>query len=129
MVVSAAVAHRIPAGWYRDRDDRSLRRWWDGAAWTDYYSPYTLPILVSREAILASAELEAANAAAASAAEAVAATATATATFKLGKPGKLGAARHPSTVRLIVWRYLPFSIVATLIVVNVVLTIILASGD
>ncbi|MDQ1606340.1 MAG: hypothetical protein QOJ18_707, partial [Microbacteriaceae bacterium] len=34
MVVSAAVAHRIPAGWYRDRDDRSLRRWWDGVAWT-----------------------------------------------------------------------------------------------
>jgi hypothetical protein len=127
MVVSAAVAHRIPAGWYRDRDDRSLRRWWDGAAWTDYYSPYTLPILVSREAILASAELEAANAAAAGAAEAVAATATAT--FKLGKPGKPGAARHPSTVRLIVRRYLPFSIVATLIVVNLVLTIILASGD
>jgi hypothetical protein len=122
MVVSAAVAHRIPAGWYRDRDDRSLRRWWDGAAWTDYYSPYTLPIPVSREAILASTELEAASAvtpSAAAAAEPV----------KLTGSGESGAARHPSTIRLLVRRFLPLSIVVTLGVVNIVLTLILASGD
>jgi hypothetical protein len=123
MVVSAAVAHRIPAGWYRDRDDRSLRRWWDGVAWTDYYSPYTLPIPVSREAILASGELEAASAVTA------AATATATAPVEPRERVEAGAARHPSTVRRVVRRYLPVSIVATLAVVNIVLTIILASGD
>jgi hypothetical protein len=38
MVVSTQVAHRIPAGWYPDRDDRSRRRWWDGEEWTDHYS-------------------------------------------------------------------------------------------
>jgi hypothetical protein len=38
MVISNAIAHRIPAGWYPDRFDRSRRRWWDGTEWTDYYS-------------------------------------------------------------------------------------------
>lgn len=38
MAVTADIAHRIPAGWYPDRDDRSRRRWWNGAEWTEYYS-------------------------------------------------------------------------------------------
>ena len=38
MAISNAIAHRIPAGWYPDRFDRSRRRWWDGTEWTDYYS-------------------------------------------------------------------------------------------
>ncbi len=38
MAVTADIAHRIPAGWYPDRDDRSRRRWWNGVEWTDYYS-------------------------------------------------------------------------------------------
>ncbi len=38
MAITADIAHRIPAGWYPDRDDRSRRRWWDGTEWTDYYS-------------------------------------------------------------------------------------------
>ena len=38
MAVTADIAHRIPAGWYPDRNDRSRRRWWDGTQWTDYYS-------------------------------------------------------------------------------------------
>lgn len=41
MVADTAVAHRIPAGWYRDRDDPSRRRWWDGIEWTDHYAPAT----------------------------------------------------------------------------------------
>jgi hypothetical protein len=110
MVVSAAVAHRIPAGWYRDRDDRSLRRWWDGVAWTDYYSPYTRPILVSAEATLASAE----------------ATLTADAPAA-AEPAEPDAERHPLTWWRTGRRYLPLFIVAMLIVVNVVLTIVLAS--
>ena len=43
MVVSTHVAHRIPAGWYPDRDDRSRRRWWDGEGWTDHFAPVTEP--------------------------------------------------------------------------------------
>ena len=39
MAVSAAVASRIPAGWYGDLDDPERRRWWDGVEWTDYYAP------------------------------------------------------------------------------------------
>jgi hypothetical protein len=38
VAVTADIAHRIPAGWYPDRDDRSRRRWWNGTEWTDYYS-------------------------------------------------------------------------------------------
>jgi hypothetical protein len=38
VAVTADIAHRIPAGWYPDRDDRSRRRWWNGAEWTEYYS-------------------------------------------------------------------------------------------
>ncbi|MCU1551057.1 MAG: hypothetical protein JWR36_1617 [Glaciihabitans sp.] len=38
MAISNAIVHRIPAGWYPDRFDRSRRRWWDGTEWTDYYS-------------------------------------------------------------------------------------------
>jgi hypothetical protein len=109
MVVSAAVAHRIPAGWYRDRDDRSLRRWWDGVTWTDYYSPYTRPIPVSAEATVASECAIGVAPVVAPSAEPV-------------------AERHPLTVWRTVRRYLPLSIAATLIVVNVVLTIILATA-
>ena len=28
------VAPSIPAGWYVDRSDASIRRWWDGSQWT-----------------------------------------------------------------------------------------------
>jgi hypothetical protein len=105
MVVSAAVAHRIPAGWYRDRDDRTLRRWWDGVAWTDYYSPYTLPIRVVAEPTAAQPETAASLAAVTPA-----------------------GARHPRTTRSIVRRYLPLAIVAALVIANVVLTLILANG-
>jgi hypothetical protein len=38
MTATAAVARRIPAGWYPDRNDRSRRQWFDGADWTDYFS-------------------------------------------------------------------------------------------
>ena len=38
MAVTADIAHRIPAGWYPDRSNRSRRRWWDGTQWTEYYS-------------------------------------------------------------------------------------------
>jgi hypothetical protein len=38
VTVTADIAHRIPAGWYPDRDDRSRRRWWNGVEWTDYFS-------------------------------------------------------------------------------------------
>jgi hypothetical protein len=38
VAVTADIAHRIPAGWYPVRDDRSRRRWWNGAEWTEYYS-------------------------------------------------------------------------------------------
>jgi hypothetical protein len=38
MAVSTSVSHRIPAGWYPDRYDRTRRRWWNGTEWTDYYS-------------------------------------------------------------------------------------------
>jgi Protein of unknown function (DUF2510) len=38
VAVTADIAHRIPAGWYPDREDRSRRRWWNGIEWTDYYS-------------------------------------------------------------------------------------------
>jgi Protein of unknown function (DUF2510) len=38
VAVTADVVHRIPAGWYPDRDDRSRRRWWNGVEWTEYYS-------------------------------------------------------------------------------------------
>jgi hypothetical protein len=41
MVASTAVAHRIPAGWYRDKDNPSRRRWWDGIEWTNHYAPFT----------------------------------------------------------------------------------------
>jgi hypothetical protein len=38
VAVTADIAHRIPAGWYPDRDDHSRRRWWNGVEWTEYYS-------------------------------------------------------------------------------------------
>jgi hypothetical protein len=38
VAVTADIAHRIPAGWYPDRDDRSRRRWWNGVEWTEYFS-------------------------------------------------------------------------------------------
>jgi Protein of unknown function (DUF2510) len=38
VAITADVAHRIPAGWYPDRDDRSRRRWWNGVEWTEYFS-------------------------------------------------------------------------------------------
>jgi hypothetical protein len=38
VAVTADIAHRIPAGWYPDRDDRSRRRWWNGTEWTEYFS-------------------------------------------------------------------------------------------
>lgn len=47
--VSITVAHRIPAGWYPDREDPSRRRWWDGASWTDFY---TAPIVVPAARII-----------------------------------------------------------------------------
>lgn len=45
MAISYAIAHRIPAGWYPDRFDRTRRRWWDGTEWTDYYSAVPAPQL------------------------------------------------------------------------------------
>jgi Protein of unknown function (DUF2510) len=39
MTAPAAAARRIPAGWYPDRNDRSRRQWFDGADWTNYFSP------------------------------------------------------------------------------------------
>lgn len=38
MAVTADIAHRIPAGWYPDRESRARRRWWNGHEWTEYYS-------------------------------------------------------------------------------------------
>ena len=38
MAVTADIAHRIPAGWYPDRENRSRRRWWNGVEWTEYFS-------------------------------------------------------------------------------------------
>jgi len=38
VTVTADIVHRIPAGWYPDRDDRSRRRWWNGVEWTEYFS-------------------------------------------------------------------------------------------
>jgi hypothetical protein len=38
VAVTADIAHRIPAGWYPDRDNRSRRRWWNGVEWTEYFS-------------------------------------------------------------------------------------------
>jgi hypothetical protein len=124
MVVSAAVAHRIPAGWYRDRDDRSLRRWWDGVAWTDYYSPFTLPIRLSDDPILAPAELLRAVAEVA-----VVESATAeSAVIEARHPRNTRNTRSTRSTRSTVRRYLPLSVAATLAIANLVLTIILASG-
>jgi hypothetical protein len=44
MVAGTAVAHRIPAGWYRDKLDPERRRWWDGIEWTDHYAPIPDPL-------------------------------------------------------------------------------------
>jgi hypothetical protein len=38
VAVTADIAHRIPAGWYPDRENRARRRWWNGVEWTDYFS-------------------------------------------------------------------------------------------
>lgn len=29
----------VPAGWYEDRDDSSLVRWWNGLDWTPHTAP------------------------------------------------------------------------------------------
>lgn len=47
-VVSAAIRHRIPAGWYRDRENPTRRRWWDGTDWTDHYTPLSVPVTAPR---------------------------------------------------------------------------------
>jgi hypothetical protein len=112
MVVSAAVAHRIPAGWYRDRDDRTLRRWWDGVAWTDYYSPYTLPITVAAEAILTPAESES----------------TGEVAPDLPASVEPVTARMPRSAKSTLRRALPLSIAVSLAIANLVLAIILANG-
>lgn len=59
MAISNAIAHRIPAGWYPDRFDRTRRRWWDGTEWTGYYSAVPAPQLwlVENEATLESSDL------------------------------------------------------------------------
>lgn len=36
--VNDIVSHRIPAGWYSDRDMPTRRRWWNGTDWTDFYT-------------------------------------------------------------------------------------------
>jgi hypothetical protein len=46
--VSAAVRHRIPAGWYPDRENPARRRWWDGTTWTEHYTPLTAEVTVPR---------------------------------------------------------------------------------
>jgi hypothetical protein len=33
-----AVTHRIPAGWYPDRENPARRRWWSGTEWTEHYA-------------------------------------------------------------------------------------------
>jgi hypothetical protein len=45
VAVTVDIAHRIPAGWYPDRDDRSRRRWWNGKEWTEYYSANPEPVV------------------------------------------------------------------------------------
>jgi hypothetical protein len=32
------VTHRIPAGWYPDRENPARRRWWSGTEWTEHYA-------------------------------------------------------------------------------------------
>lgn len=50
--VSDAIAHRIPAGWYRDRESPGRRRWWNGERWTDFYSaPLVAPLAQPVQAI------------------------------------------------------------------------------
>jgi hypothetical protein len=51
MAVTVDIAHHIPAGWYPDRADRTRRRWWDGTAWTDYYSAMPTPDRGARSAL------------------------------------------------------------------------------
>jgi hypothetical protein len=62
MAITADIAHRIPAGWYPCREDRSRRRWWDGTEWTEYFSDApTRPIAIIdpiRHAIEASPVVE-----------------------------------------------------------------------
>jgi hypothetical protein len=36
--VNEIVSHRIPAGWYPDRERPTRRRWWNGTDWTDFYT-------------------------------------------------------------------------------------------
>jgi hypothetical protein len=45
MSISTEISRKIPAGWYPCREDRSLRRWWNGVEWTEYYAPLQKPSL------------------------------------------------------------------------------------
>ena len=38
-VVPPAAPQLPPAGWYPDRDDTSLVRWFDGTQWTEFTQP------------------------------------------------------------------------------------------
>jgi Protein of unknown function (DUF2510) len=37
----------VPPGWYPDRQDAALLRWWDGAQWTGHIQPRTGPVPVA----------------------------------------------------------------------------------